>query len=181
MPGKTPNEAFDAYAKPLKAVLGCITRETLLKRTVAKSEDENGFPLQEFFFVKNPVRLRDSALTFNFSQYFRVVWKNTAFKVKTESYTYEIEDETSGHELFAFHWEPNAPNSKILFPHMHIGFVLKDEKLRLDNKAHIPTGRVSVEDVVVFLISELHVIPLNPEWEKIIREKRHAFMNHKSW
>lgn len=181
MPGKTPNEVFDAYAKPLKAVLGCITRETLLRRTIPGHENENGFPLQEFFFVKNPVRLRGAALVFNFSQYFRVVWRNTAYKVKTESYTYEIEDEESGHELLAFHWEPNAPNSKILFPHMHIGFALKDESLRINNKAHIPTGRVPVEDVVSFLISELGIAPLSPEWEKTIREKRHAFMSKKSW
>lgn len=76
---------------------------------------------ESVFFVKNPVRLRDAALRFNFSQYFRIVWSNTAYKIKTEAYTYEIEDENSGHELFAFHWEPNAPNSKILFPHMHLG------------------------------------------------------------
>ena len=64
---------------------------------------------------------------------------------------------------------------------MHIGFALKDERLRISNKAHVPTGRVLVEDVVVFLISELGVTPLNAEWEKVIREKRHGFMSYKSW
>ena len=64
---------------------------------------------------------------------------------------------------------------------MHIGFASKDESLRMDNKAHIPTGRVPVEDVVSFLITELGVTPLVSEWERIIREKRHAFMSNKSW
>lgn len=51
----------------------------------------------------------------------------------------------------------------------------------MNNKAHIPTGRVPVEDIVSFLISELGVTPLNPDWEKIIQEKRHDFMSNKSW
>lgn len=181
LPGKTPNEAFDSYAKPLKAVLSCITREVVLRRTIPRSENEDGFPLQEFFFVRNPVRLRDSPLAFNFSQYFRTVWSGDAYKIKTEAYTYEIEEDSTGHELFAFHWEPNAPNATITVPHMHIGFALRDTTLRIDNKAHIPTGRVPLEDVVAFLISELRVAPLNSDWGEVIKQSRAAFMRYKTW
>jgi len=181
LPGRTANEAVDAFAKPLKAVLGCITREPVLRRTIPDSKNEAGFPLQQLFFIQNPVRLRSSALAFNFSQYFRTVWSGHAYKVKTEAYTYEIEEDASGHELFAFHWEPSAPNSKIAIPHMHLGFALREVDSPIDNKAHIPTGRVPVEDAVAFLISELGVAPLNPSWEKIVDESRDAFMRQKTW
>lgn len=181
MPGKTRNEAFEAYARPLKSALGCITRETLLRRTISKSEDRDGFPLQEFFFVNNPVRLKNTGLAFNFSQYFRVAWHDPGYKIATKAYTYEIEDEQSGHELFAFHWEPEAPNSKITIPHMHIGFALRHATLRINNRAHIPAGRVPVEDVVYFLVTELGVAPLNSDWDRTIRESRRAFMDNKSW
>jgi hypothetical protein len=181
VPGKTPSEAFDAYATPIRAVLGCISREFLLKRTIPKSEDESGALLQRFLFANNPVRLRDSGLVFYFSQYFRIVRNGPECRVKTEAYTYEIEDEESRHELFAFHWEPAAPNSKIAIPHMHVGFAVRDSGLRVDNKAHIPTGRVAVEDVVSFLILELGVAPLHPGWNRTVEDKRAAFMANKTW
>jgi hypothetical protein len=120
-------------------------------------------------------------LTFYFSQFFRIVRNGPEYRVKTEAYTYEIEDEKSHHELFAFHWEPTAPNSKITIPHMHLGFALKDSGLRIDNKAHMPTGRVAIEDVVSFLMLELKVAPLDPKWGQIVQEKRAAFMANKSW
>lgn len=181
LPGKTPNEAFDAYARPLKDALACITSEVLLRRRVPKSDGKIGIPLWEFLFINNPVRLKDSPFAFNFSQYFRVVPFDPGYKVKTEAYTYEIMDDATRHELFSFHWEPNAPSSQIKIPHMHLGFATKGHSLPIDNKAHVPSGRVSVEDVISFLISELGVPPLRLDWKDTIATTRQAFMTYKSW
>jgi hypothetical protein len=183
LPGKTPAEAFDLYAKPLKAVLGCLTRETLLRTPIPDSEDQNGNALQRFFFVKSPVLLKDSGLAFDFSHYFRIVWngETSTYRVKTISYTYEIEDEATRHEILAFHWEPDSPRSRVKTPHLHLGFALRDKSLPFHNKAHIPSGRVPVEDVVSFLISDLQVTPLNSDWSAVIAAARHSFMNQKTW
>lgn len=181
MPGRTPREAFDSYADPLKAVFGCITHEPLRREILKNRQNAAGISMEHFFFANAPVRLktadRNYALTFD--QYYRVV--RTAegiYRVKTESYTYEIEDEESRHELFAFHWEPH---SAIAFPHMHIGFVLRGHELPIDNKAHIPTGRVAVEDVVLFTLRELSVKPLREDWEEVIGRARERFFEYRSW
>jgi hypothetical protein len=183
LPGKTHAEAFDAYAKPLRAVLGCLTRETLLKTTIPGSEDQDGNTLQRFFFVKSPARLKDSGLLFDFSHYFRIVRNSetSTYRVKTISYTYEIEDEATRHEILAFHWEPDSPRSRVKTPHLHLGFALRDKTLPFHNKAHIPSGRVPVEDVVSFLISDLQVTSLNGNWSAVIAATRHSFMDQKTW
>jgi hypothetical protein len=180
---KTPAEAFDDYAKPLRAVLGGLIRETLLKATIPGSPDQFGNPLQRFFFVKSPVRLKDSGLVFDFSQYFRIVWNSeiSSYSVKTVSYTYEVEDETTHHELLAFHWEPESPHSTLKIPHLHLGFVLAEKTLPFNNKAHIPSGRVPLEDVVSFLISDLKVSSLHSNWESLLSGTRELFMGRKAW
>jgi hypothetical protein len=113
-------------------------------------------------------------LLFDFSQYFRIVWNSeiSSYNVKTVSYTYEIEDEETRHELLAFHWEPESPHSTVKIPHLHLGFVLADKALPFNNKAHIPSGRVALEDVVSFLIADLKVSSLNSNWESLLRHSR---------
>ena len=183
MRANTPAEAFDEYAKPLRAVLGCLTRETLLKKTIPGSTDQYGNALQRFFFVKSPVRLKGSGLCFDFSHYFRIVWRGetSSYTVETASYTYEIEDEATQHELLAFHWEPESLHSAVRIPHLHVGFALADKTLPFNNKAHIPGGRVALEDVVHFLLSDLKVAPLNSNWEAVLAGSREGFMQRKTW
>lgn len=146
-----------------------------MRRKIHNTEDENGSVLQELFFVKNPVRLKGLPIAFSFSQYFRIVPSADGYGTQTEAYTYEIEDCHSRHELFAFHWEPNAPNSKSALPHLHLGFAHRDEGLRINNKAHIPTGRIELDDVVSFLIDELRVTPLIFNWRSVLPANRYIF------
>lgn len=182
MPGRTTAEAFNAYAEPLNSVFHCITEEPLRKEVLREHPNEDGIFLEEFYFIHSPVRLKapDLSFAFTFEQYFRILWSpdHSAYKVKTESYTYEIEAWETHHELFSFHWEPH---SKVSIPHLHLGFGMRGHELPIDNKAHIPSGRVPVEDVVAFLIKELKIEPICENWEEIIGRARERFIEHKSW
>ncbi|MGH9656463.1 MAG: hypothetical protein ACRD6B_23730 [Bryobacteraceae bacterium] len=181
MPGQTPQGAFDTYADPLKAVFGCITRQPLRREILKNRRNTAGIPLEHFFFANAPVRLKaaDRNYALIFDQFYRVLlMPDETYRVKTQSYTYEIEDEATRHELFAFHWEPH---SAIAFPHLHIGFGLRGHDLPIDNKAHIPSGRVALEDVVLFAIRELKVKSLRVDWEEIIGRARERFFEHRSW
>lgn len=154
-----------------------------MKRTIPGTEDQDGHAVQRFFFVNSPVRLKNSELMFDFSYYFRIVQdrETSTYRVKTISYIYTIEDDVTRHEVLAFHWEPESPRSKVKTPHLHIGFALADKALPFNNKAHIPSGRVPVEDVIHFLISDLKVIPLKIGWGTIIAVSRESFIRQKTW
>lgn len=182
MPGSNAREAFNAYADPLKAVFRCVTAEPLRKERLLNQPNQDGILLEHFFFINAPVRLkaRNRNYAFHFDQYYRVLWiSDSAFyKVATRSYSYIIEDEQTHNELFAFHW---APESRVTIPHLHLGFGVQAHGLPLDNKAHIPTGRVPVEDVISFLIHDLNVEPLCDNADEIIGRARERFMEHKSW
>jgi hypothetical protein len=80
--------------------------------------------------------------------------------------------------LFCFHWEPH---STVKYPHVHLGFAAKGHGLPIDNKAHIPSGRVAVEDIVTFLVSDLGVKPLKEDWADILAAERLTFIHKKHW
>jgi len=162
----------NAYLASVKSVLGCVTSQPIVRNS-KHFPGEN--PLQSLHFPRSPTLLSDSDLGLEFWHYFREVWIEDTYewRVRVESYRYHIVDHRTRHELFAFHWDPVL---KVTFPHMHLGFGMRGHALPIDNKAHIPTGKVPIEDVVVFAISELRIKPLVPDWKDKITAAKERFM-----
>ena len=98
--------------------------------------------------------------------------------VKTQSYIYSIFRKAENKPFLEFHWHPEELDrktmmykpSKIRFPHIHV-----------TNIDHIPSGRVGLEDVVLFLITELKVEPEKTNWNSILVETSKSFELSKSW
>ena len=80
-------------------------------------------------------------------------------------YWYTIETEAE-QEIIAYHWHPNAPG-EVTFPHVHLGYAVKVEDEAMA-KAHLPTGRVALEDVLRLAIRELGVRPLRTDWQEVL-------------
>lgn len=186
MPGANPREAYNNYAGPLKAVLSCVTTATIIKKQATGYGTESDPVI--FAFARNPARLSESnlygpELYLHFVQSFYIgVDKRTEgqFKAYTCMYRYDIInalDQNS--ELLCYHWEPRT--SAATYPHMHIGFGVRDSYPPFNPKRHIPSGRVPIEDVIAFLINELRVEPLKHNWRDILADARLAFMKNKSW
>ncbi len=100
------------------------------------------------------------------------------WKVSTLKYTYAIEYAESGKEIIAFHWS-REPSGPVPYPHIHCDFG-GNGGMPITRKTHVPSGRVALEDVVFFAISELKVKPLSDEWERIIAKNRQAFIAYKT-
>jgi len=82
-----------------------------------------------------------------------------------------------GREIVNAHWNPRNPESRP-FPHLHIGAsVLDVEHPHFRDgfaSLHIPTGLITVEDIVRFLIEELQVRSSHQDWKTTIQETREA-------
>ena len=98
------------------------------------------------------------------------------WKVYTEGYAYTIsEDPDLGHELLAWHWHPTTR----LDTHIHIG---KSHPTHGDlAKYHVPSGRVSFEQVVRFLITDLGVSPARADWDSVLTDSHGKFVTHRRW
>ena len=173
MPGRNSKQAYEQYSDPILRVLGCITPDKL----ICKGGFHDSAPNRKSIltFATNPATIPKSGLTLFFLQEFSFVHQATEkdWKVKTHKYTYAIERADDKQEVLAFHWQDQS--SKVHYPHAHMDLI------HISRKAHIPTGRVPLEDVVWFLIKELDVQPLNKKWDKIILEAREKFIKFKTW
>jgi hypothetical protein len=94
--------------------------------------------------------------------WFRIVASGASrrsWDTSTVGYSYELLG-AGGRELFAFHWHPDS-RSPITFPHVHVNAQIAEFDL---SKMHIPTGVLTLPEIVRFAIEELGVEPLRDDW-----------------
>lgn len=95
---------------------------------------------------------------------------------KSVSYAYQLRVRGGG-ELVRFEWHPFG--HQISFAHLHIHG--QAGPVRIDAKKHVPTGRVSLEAVVRFAITELGVRALRRDWQQVLERGEQAFNDRRSW
>jgi hypothetical protein len=106
---------------------------------------------------------------------FRVVRDGRmAWHVSTVAYRYHLLDAT-GQELIGWHWHPGIGTDR---PHLHV------PADPVGRRAHVPTGRVSIEAVLAFLLNELDVPPRRDhadDFADVLAAAERPFIRHRRW
>ena len=190
MPARSPSEAVDAFVGRLRRTLQCAVKGTVfgsgsnLGRLHSVTLCPDGQDCGSF------ARLRthqgEGEILFEFVYLYAVVHQGARhgrgeFEVRTSFYQYNVLDREQ-RELVAYHWEPEGI-SPIRTPHVHMpvigsivlpqhpGSAVASAKTHL-GKMHMPTGRVSVEDIVEMLIREFAVDPQRADWMEVLQDNR---------
>lgn len=129
----------------------------------------------------DPVRLKGKArITLTVLQQYRLIEDVESgrgpWRVATAAYYYTLGIE-SGPEILGYHWHPF---SGVSLPHLHLSAgsgVSRDEL----QKAHLPTGRIALEQVVRLAIAEFGVEPLRSDWDEVLTEEQQRFEELRSW
>lgn len=79
------------------------------------------------------------------------------WRVVTAAYFHRFLDQRF-QEIIAFHWHPEQ-RSDVVHPHLHLGAGARIGYERL-HRTHVPTGKITIQDVLLFGITELGVEPL---------------------
>lgn len=98
------------------------------------------------------------------------------WKVKTDGYAYALfvsEDEAG--QVFSWHWHPEIKPSC----HVHVG--PRQGRSRALYRLHLPSGRVSFEEVLRFLIEEMGVRPARKDWDAILSDSQARFEAFRTW
>ncbi len=124
-----------------------------------------------------PVTLGDgSTLYLGATQSFRMRRDKGQWRVTTEEYIYNVgELEQTRDYMLAWHWHPNQRPEC----HMHVK-AEPSGPIKFDGK-HLPTSRVSFEEVLRFLITECDVQPVEAEWHAMLEETQGLFEQFRSW
>lgn len=98
------------------------------------------------------------------------------FKVFTDAYIYRVRySEKAEDALFAWHWHPAyRPDC-----HIHIG---APHATATDlHRKHVPSGRVSFDETLLFLIDEMGVQPIREGFREDLGDSLTRFETFRSW
>jgi len=107
------------------------------------------------------------------SQQYQIIEFEGGFRVHTLSYAYKLDDALDGHEIMAYHWHPQ-PHQTVQYPHLHLSYGARIGREEFQ-KAHVPTGRIALEDFIQFLIEAFDAIPARDDWHSVLDETRARF------
>ncbi len=191
MAGETEREAVQKYVEPLQRAVSCISKSVL---GVSGGYRVGDTPHSLTFGDGLPQKLKGPNVYLSIVHKYRIVRDDTPgrgpWRVTIDHYVYTIRrspssDSSSKHEkLISYQWHPN-PQGRYNYPHLHLypdSIVgSPSEAAKLSSKSHIPTGRVAMEDIIRFVITQLNVQPLRKDWEKVLNETQERFTRYSSW
>jgi hypothetical protein len=175
--GRTPSEAARKFREPIQQALSCIS-----ERVISIADEGGRYVLT--LASGEPARLKGNAgLFLSVTIRYRVVaGKGDAgpWKVSVTAYIYELSElshDGKSQVVLGYHWHPGV--GSVATPHLHLGPEVATA--HLDRKKHLPTGRVSLEQVIRVAIEELGVISLRPGWRRILDRTQARFEKYRTW
>jgi len=178
---RTPREAFRTFQDHLNQTLDkVLTRYRLrfIVRTTKQEQASLGFFNNRGVAVAVP--LPPSPWYLYLGQELQAVPEGREYILRTLKYEYRVqrspsiqEEAEARFEYVSRDMEPSARYSR-----HHVQFHRDYHAAREDfspSKFHIPTGWVTIENVIRFLIADLDVPPLVETWEEELRRSEEQF------
>lgn len=149
MAGRSAADAIRNYKSDLELAFGCL--EGFAKIEFAAPRHRTGAECS--WILTGPgdfdgVELPEFGGRFEASQRLRIVECDPReyggrIRLTTTAYDYSLSG-ANGRELWSMHWHPNAPNSAVTYPHIHLRPQF--------GRAHLATSRLLVEHAIHWAI-----------------------------
>jgi len=168
VPGRNPDEAWREFREPLKRAVGAVDLSVRLRERRFENEQRllaspvTGIPFGQ-------------RLSLLFSLTLEPIEESGLWRMTTRRYDFSIVEASTTNIVFGWHWHPFSRRSQVTYPHVHVPSA-SQFKTR-----HIPTGRVSLEDVILFGFDELGVEPAYKTGRDIVIAVRDRHKQHRSW
>ncbi len=168
MQGRTPVEAVNNYIDPIQLAVSCVSDSVV---SVDGGYYPSAIPHLLTMNREAPVRLGgESRLWFLLYKYYQIFESDSpsaSWTVTETGYRYSIIDD-EGRDVLEYHWHP-VGQSPIIAPHLHIGHGAMIGRVEIGN-VHLPTGQVSISDILRMLIRDFSVTPRREDWESVLNE-----------
>jgi hypothetical protein len=177
--GDNPPEAVANFIEPLQRALSCITRAVINVRGGFYPADE---PHVLTVGTGESVQLGgESRLALTTTMHYRIVegsGERGPWKVEIVAYAYAL-DGPDGREIIAYHWHPRERTAQAS-PHIHLGagIGIGDHPI---GQAHLPSGRVALEEVLRLAIADLGAASLRDDWETVLHSTQSSFERWRTW
>jgi hypothetical protein len=178
---RTPREAFHTLQDHLNSVLNKVLTQYRLRFVVSRGKQDQASLV--FFSPQGipvAVPLRPSSWFLYLGQELKAVPEGKAYALRTLKYEYRVQRTPSLQDEaeVRFEFVSHGLNPSASWSRHHVQFHRAYQDVRdgfSPNKLHIPTGWVTIENVIRFLITDLGVPPLIETWEEELRESEEQF------
>lgn len=180
MPGRTPQEAVQAFLDPLASALSCVVHGKIVPTPGGRTDPSRahvwvlngaeGAPLGKDFVLKAGMQ-------------YRIVQDETdgmgPWRVTTDGYMYSV-DNSLGQEMFSWHWHP-ASSGPHKDPHAHFpsGVISMDGSFLA--RTPMPTGRTTFESFIRYVIQSFELTPLCQDWDARLALAEGPHKLHRTW
>ena len=178
---KTPREAFHTFQDHLNRTLNKVLTPSRL-RFIVRSARQEKTSLAFFDARSRPVavRLPSSFWYLSLRQDLQAVPGKEGYELRTLQYAYRIQRTPSIQDEaeVRFEYVSHELDPSARWCRHHVQFHRDYQNVRdsfSPNKLHIPTGSVTVEDVIRFLITDLGVPPLIETWDGELKKSEEQF------
>ncbi len=177
---RTPQRCFLVFTEHLRKLVAATITETfpLIERP---SPDGRRMVLsfREGAPIAVPIETRFGRLFFYLGQALEAVDDPGGYRLRTRQYWYRLQHDPDRGAKAAIRWEydTTTPSDRYARHHaqMAAALALGDGELDL-NKAHLPTGWVTVEEVIRFLVVDLGLNPpCGDAWPEVITDSETRF------
>ena len=174
MAGKTPRQAVENFLAPIRQAVSCITHSFV----ISGFDPDNSRPQVLTINNGDPVKLISTPTFYlTVQMQYRVVeakGERGPWKVTTAGYNYSVQDRLEK-ELFAYHWHPWMQPT---YPHLHL---CPASGVNILRKIHLPTARISIEDVLQLLIAQFKVKPIRHDWKRVLKKSKGVYEKSRTW
>lgn len=184
---KTPRDAFHIFQDHLNQTLNKILTHARLRFVVRHAKQEQTF-LSFFDSQGEPiaVSLPSSPWYLFLGQRLQAVPEDKNYTLRILTYQYRIQRTPSAHDEAEVRFEYVSPATDPNFPYSrhHVQFHHDFHEVREGfslQKLHIPTGGITIAQVIRFLIADLGVPPLTEQWDEVLRESEKQFQEWTRW
>lgn len=98
------------------------------------------------------------------------------WRVSTVAYRYRLA--VLGKDVFRLHWHPTT-KSPVTYPHLHAALAPAD-KMPGSLDAHLPTGRMTLEDAIRWAIG-IGMPSARDDWRERLNEAEAKHLEFRSW
>lgn len=172
MIGRTPAEAARSFREAVQQAMSCVSAGVVLIDPGGHTASDTPGSLS---LSENPVRLPgDHRISLGVDYFFRVEGNaelRPLWRVRIVTYFLTLLD-ADLREIVAYHWHPEG-RSHETEPHLHLGAGAGSLRPEL-SRAHLPTARIAVQDVLRLAVEAFDVRPRRRDWADVLARTRAA-------
>lgn len=182
-PAKSRGEAIDRYRHRMQTSLGLVCQGQWFAGPTSNQPNEPELVLSTNPWPVRIVNVHGESIFLFATQRFRVDRHTEGtyagqYKVQTTQYIYALADTADVNDAWIhWHWHPPKRDH----PHLHVRVDLPEMVVQEGVRGrHVPTGRVSLEALIRYLIDDCDVEPREGGRE-VLEDNETLFRQFRSW